>query len=121
MHEAVKKYIAKQKSPQKEIAQQLRNLILKTFPHIKEEFKLRVPWCEGKYYIIALKDHINLGFFNKGLVPKREESFGRERENHAAYQDLFFKGDRCAKDCELVENGKPIKKILANSLAHFYP
>ncbi len=37
-------YIAKQKSPQKEICKKLRSLILKTFPKIKEEFKMGVPW-----------------------------------------------------------------------------
>ena len=60
-------YIIKQKSPQKEICQILRNIILKIFPNIKEEVKLGVPWYEGKYYIVALKDHVNLGFSLKGL------------------------------------------------------
>ena len=62
-------YIAKQKSPQKEICKRLRSLILKTFPKIKEEFKLGVPWYE-RYYIVALKDHVNLGFSVKGLSKK---------------------------------------------------
>ena len=29
-----------------------------------------VPWYEGKYYIVALKDHVNLGFSVKGLSEK---------------------------------------------------
>ena len=29
--------------------------------------KLGVPWYEDKYYIVALKDHVNLGFSIKGL------------------------------------------------------
>ena len=29
--------------------------------------KLGVPWYEDKYYIVALKDHVNLGFSLKGL------------------------------------------------------
>ena len=73
MNNEVNKYIEKQKSPQKEIAQKLRDIILKTFPHIKEEFKLGVPWYEGKYYIVVLKDHVNLGLSIKGLSNKDKE------------------------------------------------
>jgi hypothetical protein len=60
-------YIKKQKSPQKEIVKQLRTIILKTAPNSKEELKLGVPWYEGKFYIVALKDHVNLGFSVQGL------------------------------------------------------
>ena len=67
MSKKIDDYIDKQKSPQKEICQKLRKIILKTFPGIKEEMKLGVPWYEGKYYIVALKDHVNLGFSLKGL------------------------------------------------------
>ena len=73
MNNEVNNYIKKQKSPQKEIAQKLREIILETFPHIKEEFKLGVPWYEGKYYIVVLKDHVNLGFSIKGLSSKDKE------------------------------------------------
>ena len=64
----VDKYIKKQKSPQKEICRKLRKIILKVTK--KEEFKMGVPWYE-KYYIVALKDHVNLGVCIKGL-PKKE-------------------------------------------------
>jgi hypothetical protein len=67
MNKEVEKYIEKQKSPQREICQKLRKIILKTFPDIKEELKMGVPWYEGQYYIVALKDHVNLGFSLKGL------------------------------------------------------
>jgi hypothetical protein len=63
----VKKYIEKQKSPQKEIVQRLRDIILKTLPSIKEEFKMGVPWYEDMLYVVALRDHVNLGFSVKGL------------------------------------------------------
>jgi len=56
MNEEVENYITKQKSPQKEICQQLRKIILKTFPDIEEKMWVGVPWYEGKYYIVALKD-----------------------------------------------------------------
>ena len=64
----VDEYIEKQRSPQKEICRELRAIILKTFPNIKEEMKWGVPsYAEGKYYLVALKKHVNLGFSIKGL------------------------------------------------------
>jgi hypothetical protein len=63
----VDRYIEKQKSPQREIVQRLRSIILKTVPDVKEEFKMGVPWYEGKFYVVALRDHVNLGFQVKGL------------------------------------------------------
>ena len=67
-------YIRKQKSPQKEICTKLRKLILKTFPEINEEMKMGVPWY-GKFYVVALKDHVNLGFSVKGLTKKEQANF----------------------------------------------
>lgn len=71
MNKEINDYIKKQKSPQKEICQKLRKIIIKTFPSIKEKMWVGVPWYEGRYYIGALKDHVNLGFAIKGL-PKKE-------------------------------------------------
>ena len=64
----VDEYIEKQKSPQKEICQDLRNIILETYPDILEEMKYGVPYYGNKYYIVALKNHVNLGFTIKGLT-----------------------------------------------------
>jgi hypothetical protein len=75
MDEGVQNYIEKQKSPQKEILQKLREIIVKNFPGINEQMKLGVPWYEGKYYIVALKDHVNLGFSLKGLSKEEEGLF----------------------------------------------
>jgi len=82
MDEKVDEYIKKQKSPQKEICQELRRIIFKTCPGIKEEMKVGVP-CYGvtnedscgKFYIASLKDHVNLGFLLKGLSKKEQELF----------------------------------------------
>jgi hypothetical protein len=63
----VEGYIKKQSSPQREIVQTLRTTILKTLPNVKEELKMGVPWYEGKFYIVALKDHVNLGFSVQGV------------------------------------------------------
>ena len=68
MSEKVEEYIEKQVLPQKKIVSILRDLILKTFPNIKEEFKMGVPWYEEKFYLVALRDHVNLGFAVKGLT-----------------------------------------------------
>ena len=70
MDNKVGEYIEKQKSPQKEICQRLREIILNTFPDIKEEMKYGVPYYGNKYYIVALKTHVNLGFSIKDLTEK---------------------------------------------------
>jgi hypothetical protein len=72
MSNKIDDYINKQESPQKEICEELRSLIFKTFPGAKEEIKWGVPaFADGNYYIVALKDHVNLGFSIKGL--KKED------------------------------------------------
>ena len=78
MNKEVTDYIKKQKSPQKEICQKLRRIIIKTFPEIKEKIWVGVPWYEGKYYIVALKDHVNLGFAIRGLSKKELDLFEGE-------------------------------------------
>ena len=75
MGKEVTSYIKKQKSPQKEICQKLRKIILKTFPNIEEKMWVGVPWYECKYYIVALKNHVNLGFSIKGLTKKEKDLF----------------------------------------------
>jgi hypothetical protein len=78
----VNEYIKKQQSPQKEICRRLRKIIITTFPDITEEMKVGVP-CYGstkedpcgKYYIAALKDHVNLAFSLKGLSKNEQQLF----------------------------------------------
>jgi len=68
MSENVDEYIENQRSPQREVCMKLRTIIFKTFPDIKEEMKWGVPsYAGGKYYFVALKSHVNLGFSIKGL------------------------------------------------------
>lgn len=77
----VETYIKKQKSPQKEICQRLRTIILSTIPGIPEKMIVGVP-CYGrtekdpcgKFYIAALSDHVNLGFSLQRLS-KEEQGF----------------------------------------------
>ena len=74
MNKKVSEYIEKQKSPQKEICKKLRRIILKTFPKIDEKIKLGVAWYD-KYYLVCLKNSVNLGFSVKGLSKKDQNNF----------------------------------------------
>jgi hypothetical protein len=68
--------LEKQTSPEKEICQQLRAIILKTFPDIKEEMKRGVPtYGDGEFYNVSLKDHVNLGFSMAHLSKEEEQLF----------------------------------------------
>ena len=68
MNKKVDQYINKQKSPQKEISNYLRNLIHKTIPGVIEEMKWGVPvFAGGKFYIGSFKNSVNLGFSINGL------------------------------------------------------
>ncbi len=61
-------YIAKQPQPQQDICQKLRAVLHATFPDLQEEMKWGVPtFAGGKFYMVALKDHVNLGFAIAGL------------------------------------------------------
>jgi hypothetical protein len=72
----IDEYINKQPSPQKETYAALRALINRTFPGAKEEMKWGVPaFADGSYYIVALRDHVNLGFTLKGLTKEDEKLF----------------------------------------------
>lgn len=76
MSKKVDEYIEKQKSPQKEICLELRRIIFQTYPYIEEEMKWGVPtYAKGKYYLVALKNHVNLGFSLKGLSKEEQKLF----------------------------------------------
>jgi hypothetical protein len=100
-------YINKQKSPQKEICKKLRNIILKTFPKIREEMWVGVPWYEGKYYIVGLKDHVNLGFSVKKMKKRDMDKLegGGKTMRHMKY----FK----ASDVKEAEVKKLLKMVVA--------
>lgn len=71
MDHKIDEYINKQKTPQKEICNYLRNLIHKTIPGIKEEMKWGVPvFADSKFYIGSFKNNVNLGISINGLSEK---------------------------------------------------
>ena len=64
----VDRYIERQKSPQKEILSRVRKIFLKTLPGCNEKMAWGVPvFSEGKFYIAALKNQVNVGFAINGL------------------------------------------------------
>lgn len=76
MDKQVVKYIEKQKSPQKEIIQKVRNIFLKTLPNCKEKIAWGVIALEeGKFYIAAMKNRVHVGFAINGLSKKEIDLF----------------------------------------------
>ncbi len=74
MNKEADDYVEKHKSPQEEICQKLREIIFKTVPYVKEEMKWGVPtYADGKLYIVASKDHVNLGFSLKGSSKEEQK------------------------------------------------
>jgi hypothetical protein len=73
--DGVEQYIARQGSPQDEICTRLRNIILGTYPDIEEGMKMGVPWYGDSFYIVALKDHVNLGVSLNGLTKEQVKLF----------------------------------------------
>jgi hypothetical protein len=68
MDNQVDAYIEKQKSPQKEILQELRKVFRDTLPNCKEEMRWGVvTFAAGKFYIAAMKNRVHVGFAITGL------------------------------------------------------
>jgi hypothetical protein len=104
---SVDAYIKKQPSPQKEILVKLRKIILKTSPKIMEEMKMGVPWYEGKFYLVALKDHVNMGFaYGKQLSKYQDQLEGRGK--HMRHIKFFSPAGVC--ESTLVELIKATRK-----------
>ena len=60
-------------------------------PGITEEMKWGVPaFGDGKFYVVALKDHVNLGFSIKGLSKEELDYFdgGGKTTKHLAINSL---------------------------------
>lgn len=62
MNDKVDEYINKAPLEKRKILQKLRETILQAEPEIRESFKNGVPWYEDRFYIVVLKDHVNMGF-----------------------------------------------------------
>ncbi len=76
MKDEVKAYIDKQKSPQKEILEKVRNIFMKTLPSCEAKKAWGVvTFAEKKFYIAAMIDHVNVGFAITGLSQDETELF----------------------------------------------
>ena len=72
MEKDVNEYIVKQKSPQKEILQEVRKIFHKTLPSCEEKMRWGVPtFAAGKFYIAAMENRVHVGFAINGL--KKDE------------------------------------------------
>ncbi|MGA1872898.1 MAG: DUF1801 domain-containing protein [Thermoplasmatota archaeon] len=83
MDRRVDEYIERQRASQREICSKLRKIILGAYPDIIEKMKWGVPTylskendgLRAKYYIVALKDKVNLGFSIEGLSDEEMAHF----------------------------------------------
>jgi hypothetical protein len=67
---AVDEYINRFDGERNKILKKLRALISKTFPNIKEGMRYGVPWYGDKFYIVGLRDSVNMGFNVKWMAKK---------------------------------------------------
>ena len=68
MNKQANEYIEKQKSPQKEILQKVREIFQKTLPNCEEKMAWGVvTFAAGKFYIAAMKNRVHVGFAITGL------------------------------------------------------
>ena len=76
MHKQVTEYIEKQESPQKEILQEIRRIFHETLASPEEKMRWGTPtFAGGKFCIVALKNHVNVGFAITGLNKDEIELF----------------------------------------------
>lgn len=110
----VDEYIEKLGFPRKEICIKLREILLKTYPDIIEEMKWGVPTylrddggqLEPKYYFVALKDKVNLGFSIKGLSKDQIDLLdgtGKEMRHIKIFSTDDLDEERVVKLLEMAE------------------
>ena len=105
MDKRATEYLNKLKSPQKQICNKLRKLILKNFPKIEETRMSEGLWYEGKFYIAALANHVNLGVGVSGLTGEDLKNF--EGKGKSMRHIKFYS----AKDIDEVSLLKPMKLV----------
>lgn len=73
---SVEEYYSMLENPQRDICLELRSIIKKNYPTFKESMLWGVPvFNNGLIYIVALKDHTNLGFTVSNLTKEEELLF----------------------------------------------
>lgn len=85
----VDKYLERFEGEKKRILTKLRGIILKAFPKMKEEMKMGVPWYGGRFYLVGLKDHVNMGFcVSRGLEKSKELEGSGKYMRHLKFRGL---------------------------------
>jgi hypothetical protein len=68
MDKQVYTYIEKQKSPQREVLQEVRKIFIETLPDCQEKIMWGViTFGDGKFYIAAMRNRVHVGFVVMGL------------------------------------------------------
>ena len=76
MDKQVNEYIEKQRSPQREILQEVRKIFRETLPNCEEELAWGVvAFAGGKFYIAAMKNRVHVGFAITGLSEEETTMF----------------------------------------------
>jgi hypothetical protein len=76
MGSQVDAYIDEQKSPQKEILQEVRRIFKETLPSCEERTAWGVvTFAGGKFYVAAMKNRVHVGFAVAGLSPEEMNLF----------------------------------------------
>ena len=76
MDNQVRNYLEKQKSPQKEILQKVREIFLETLPNCNEKSAWGVvTYANNKFYIAAMKNRVHVGFAITGLSKEEIKLF----------------------------------------------
>jgi len=113
MNKEVAEYIQKQKSAQKEILKKARKLLLKTIPDCEEEMAWGVPvYAGGKFYLVAMKNRVHIGFAINGLSKEEKDLFegsGKTMRHMKIHSLGDIDGKEIAKLVEIV-NKKAVCK-----------
>ena len=108
MNTKVSNYFEKQPEKYKQILIQLRELLLKTFPGISEDFLWGVPAYDGgRFYLASLKKQVNLDVSIVGLEKEEIALFegGGKTARHIKVFDLLDN----EKEAEIVKKLKLVK------------
>lgn len=108
-HPRVDAYLDALPDWQRQICQQLRDLIHAADPQIQETIKRRVQ----PYFVLAAKDHVNLFLYDDAIVPDPEGIITAGHENKTARTIAFYRGNTINERALTAM----LKQIVANNRA----
>lgn len=107
MKATVEQYIKEQKSPQKEILEKLRKIILKNIKNQEEKMEWGVAsYGGGKFYLVALKGRVHMGFAITGLSKEEVKLFegsGKTARHIKIYSLNDINEEKIVKLIEMVD------------------